>query len=762
MSDSTEWVERAVSRGLLPPDRAEEARGMTPEEAVSRGWIDQREMELLVQIAGRPLLLFDRYEVLHEVGRGGMGIVYACRDVKLGRDVAVKCLPAGPMADLERFEREARTAARLTHPAIVPLYDFGRGGGQLYLTMELIDGSSLGVLLREGRLERRAAIEVLRQVAGAMEYSHAQGVIHRDLKPDNILVNQGGAAFLTDFGLAKRVEGETALTVSGMLLGTPAFMSPEQARGEAVDARSDLYSLGATLYCVLTGVPPHGGSNPLEVVMAAAGQTPRLPRSVNPQIAPDLQTICLKAMDPEPARRYASAAAFGEDLRRFLAGEPILARPASATYRLRRWIVRHRALSAAAALVLLAAGAALAGRWMDARGRELTRPHLDAGRQWLQQADRYLTQPEWEPIRLAGLLAQARAEFGVVLERFDEDPEALLEMARTYVMMKDGARAHEHYSRAVAAAPDLAAARLERALLLTGPYERMRHSREGKTLDPSDRSLAVLAEIRADLEAVRKSSGDAAELLLAAGVLTFLEVGPEAAEPIFRQYVGTRDADPRGWEWLGHTLFHLDGRREEAAVALTKALGYRPRDVDLLYMRASAWSELERWKEAAQEMDVAIATEPGDAQFYLLRARCRHGLKDHPGALADADAAIARRPTGEAHYARADYREHVGELKGAVEDFGEAMRLEYRVAGAVERRGKLRRKLKDLPGALEDFARLAELRPKDPDPWVRQGEVREEMGRGAEAAAAYRAALERAPADWPRREEIRRRAGEKP
>ena len=312
--------------------------------------------------SGASLRYFGDYVLEHEIARGGMGIVYRARQQTLHRTVAVKVLRDQAFAggdEVERFKTEAGAAAALRHPHIVGIHEIGEHGGMHFFSMDYVDGPSLAAVLREGPLPARKVATLLVKIAQAIEHAHGQGVLHRDLKPANVLLDPAGEPLVTDFGLAKHDAANLGLTVSGQVLGTPAYMAPEQAEGRTkeCDARTDVYGLGALLYHMVAGRAPFAGDSHVAVMNQVMMDEPVSVRLLNPSIPRDLETICAKAMAKDAPRRYQSAQAMAEDIQRFLDGKPVLARPVGALGKTWRWARRHRALSAAlAAVVLLTLG----------------------------------------------------------------------------------------------------------------------------------------------------------------------------------------------------------------------------------------------------------------------------------------------------------------------------------------------------------------------------------------------------------------------
>lgn len=370
LADLLELRERSTARGMDVSTLVQTSSTLSPELSAyfeAADLVEQIATGLRPAPAPRlqmPLRLGD-YELVREIGRGGTAIVYEAREVGLNRPVAIKMLcrgGPGSIYDVERIRFEAEAVAHLAHPGIVPVYDIGEHEGCPWFSMQYYEQGSLARALGSFADEPRRSAELVETIAEAVHHAHQRGILHRDLKPSNILLDADGRPRVADFGLAKRIGDDHDLTRSGEVIGTPSYMAPERIGGSSwsgpATTATDIYGLGAILFSLLTGRPPFEGATPVETLLAAGTQDVVRPSTVNPRIEPDLETICLRALEKNPLDRYATSADVARDLRAWLDGEPIVARPIHGVERLRRWARRHpvRATAAFAVGVLLMIG----------------------------------------------------------------------------------------------------------------------------------------------------------------------------------------------------------------------------------------------------------------------------------------------------------------------------------------------------------------------------------------------------------------------
>lgn len=362
------------------------------------------------------------YDLLRVIGRGGMGIVYEARHRGLNRIVALKMIQSAALAspdDLRRFRDEAESVALLDHPNIVTIHEVGEHRGRPFYSMKKLDGGSLADRIAGPSDDPRAAAKLAADIARAVHHAHQRGILHRDLKPANILLDLQGRPYVADFGLAKRLDRDSSATQSGALLGSPSYMAPEQSKGvRAITTAADVYGLGAILYWMLAGQPPFRADSVAETLAKLSTHEPEAPRKLNPKVDRDLEAICLKTLEKEPARRYVTAEALADDLDRWLRREPILARRIGRAGRLLRWSRRNPVVAGlvliCVALVIAMIAGGIASYARIAREREATRSALEVAQARLRQVEIgnfWLTQGLTEPLKkLAGPAMNATPE----------------------------------------------------------------------------------------------------------------------------------------------------------------------------------------------------------------------------------------------------------------------------------------------------------------------------------------------------------------
>jgi tetratricopeptide (TPR) repeat protein len=486
------------------------------------------------------------YEILGELGRGGMGVVLKAHQIALNRTVALKVVRSGSFAtpaEVFRFQNEAEAVAQLDHPHIVPIYEVGRWGDQHYFTMKLVNGTSLDKRIGEFTADPRAAARLSMTIAEAVHHAHERGILHRDLKPANILVDEEGAPHVTDFGLAKRLDSVQEATHSGALVGTPSYMSPEQASGAraGLSTATDVYGLGTILYALLSGRAPFAGTTLVDTLDMVRMQAPEPPTAINPGVPRDLEVICLKCLEKDPPRRYASARELADDIRRWLAGMPIEARPVSTLTRTLMWCRRNRALAGLAALLVMALLGGFAGitwKWRDA---DRERIKAEAVNELLTERLLGQASAEMDPmaknLTVRELLDRAASQLGGWLEGQREVEAKLREtIGGAYLSLGEYDKAEPHIQTAIRLDTDIHGPKhadtLRASNLMTSLLDRRGQSAQAEPM------------ARANLETARSALGPFDPIALAAaerlGTILW-HVGKTAeAEGLLRQNVDDR------------------------------------------------------------------------------------------------------------------------------------------------------------------------------------------------------------------------------
>jgi serine/threonine-protein kinase len=666
-------------------------------------------------------LTFDDYEVLEEIAKGGMGVVYKACQRSLNRLVALKVIRAGAWAspeEVQRFRNEAETVALLDHPHIVPVHEVGEQDGQVYFSMKLVGGGSLAEHLSDFTNVPRMAAQLVAQVARAVHHAHQRGVLHRDLKPANILLDAEGQPHVTDFGLARRLETDSSLSQSGTIVGTPGYVPPEQTSGKkgAVTTVADVYGLGAVLYALLTGQPPFRADNVLDTLVQVREKEPEPPGRVNPKVDRDLETICLKCLAKEPQRRYGSAEALAQDLERYLAGKPIQARPIGRLTRLWRWCRRNPVLAGAAALLLAALLLVAGNLW---RLQQQAAATEQAVSQDLQEAELLGKQERWSEAlqalqRAAGRLAEdGPAHLRERVERMQREVAlvARLEEARLQhagagkIDALDYEGADQAYAAAFASQgldlktlePEEAARRIQASAIrrqLVAALDHWASVKEDLQAGSGERLLAVAR--RADNDPwrqrlrdakVRKDGAALEPLAAGKGVLiqqpaahlaelgfALWKVGRRAAAVQFlRQAQQRHPADLWINNELGCQLLKT-GARAEAVGFFRVALAFRPHSPVVLSNLACALAAQGQWEEAVDAFQKAIALKPDYPEAYFNLARTYQDQKKLAEAVAAFQKAIALKPDlPEAYFNLARTYQDQKKLAEAVDAYRQAV-----------------------------------------------------------------------------------------
>ncbi|MBI4615291.1 MAG: tetratricopeptide repeat protein [Planctomycetes bacterium] len=784
---------------------------------IRMGLVSADEMrKVLAEIDERPAreapVTLGRYRIQGEIGRGAMGVVWKAWDPELARPVALKeLLPRGSIgpAEIERFVLEARAAGRLRHPNIVTVYEVGSEAGRYFYAAEFVAGDTLDRLLAEG-LPVARALDLVRQVAEALHHAHERGIVHRDVKPGNILVDGEGRARVVDFGLAKDFRGAAGLTLSGAVLGTPRYMSPEQVEGRTneIGPATDQFSLGVILYEALTRRSPFEGQTLASLAREIVEKDPPPPSRFNPPLPPELDRICLRALRKNPAERYSSLAEFAAEL----AGAPSMRAAAGRTAsrpsrrRPRPRPVRALPVVGLAALAVLVAGGVLvalsgAGPTDEAPPasvpREVERSEtLERGLADLEAATLVLYAREGELGEFHSHLASAEESFRLAIEKEPRLSEAHEGLGRTLALRGKREEAETSLRRAAALDPRRRPARffLGRVLVERAYADRFPAWPEGEA---TKSWKLAMDEAAAHLDASLPPAGKSADSLATELARAYLDFALSRLDAIDGIRLACRDrfGEERGFEeleWLSGLASQTQDARKERFDA---ALAIRPRYAMALLSRAFERTTAGDPDGAFRDATEAARIEPGLARAHNVLGNCYRSQGDHARALSEYDEAIRLDPSVASYRVnRSAANIDLGNLETALEDARAALEIDPENAAAYQNRAAALNKMGRYPEAIEslgrgieldpdgaalywkrgtlfiqlaeytraraDFDQAIRLAPNEPDYHAARGLTRHRLGDLEGAIADYKRALELAPPGWQNRLPVERTLAE--
>jgi tetratricopeptide (TPR) repeat protein/predicted Ser/Thr protein kinase len=543
---------------------------------------------------------FGDYELLEEIGRGGQGVVYRARQKSLNRTVALKVIGLGQwatQAHLKRFRREAEAAANLDHPCIVPIYDVGEREGSCYFSMKFIDGGQLDEVAKRKPISSRDAAELIAKLARTVHYAHEHGILHRDIKPGNILLDAKGEPHLSDFGLARLLETKSTVTHTMDVLGTPSYMAPEQASGhnEQLTSATDVYGLGAVFYQLLTGHPPFTGGTTYETVQLVLETEPRQPRLLNPKIDRELSTICLKCLEKDPKRRYSSALALAEDLEHWLKHEPIRAKRSGLVIRARKWVRRNPAIAALIAALIVVVAVGLGGALWESHRVQGDRALVRRANLSEKERVRLEAEQKKNPAAYEAYLRGRAFTFAAGTQLVKPDPDGAIRSYQEAVKLNPG------FAQAWAR---LSCAQSERYWL--------------EALDPSPARLAAAKDA---LDHALALAPDLPETHLALGYYRYH--GQRNFTGALAEFRQAEQDLPNDFDitFAIVTIERRLGHWEEAIAGLRRAIELAPRHVDAYNELALTYVFLRRFPEALATADRVLAWDPAETFALGLKAQ---------------------------------------------------------------------------------------------------------------------------------------------
>ena len=678
---------------------------------------------------------FGQYELLEEIGRGGQGVVYRAHQKSLNRTVALKVIGLGPWtteAHLKRFRREAEAAASLDHPGIVPIYEVGERNGQCYFSMKFVESGQLDEVVRREPIPIRRTVELIAKVARTVHYAHEHGILHRDIKPGNILLDRQGEPHLTDFGLARLVEAESTVTATLDVLGTPSYMAPEQAAGRTakVSKAIDVYGLGAVLYQLLTGNPPFAGGTTYETIKLLLDSEPRQPRLLNPKIDRELSTICLKCLEKDPQRRYSSALALAEDLEHWLKHEPILARPSGFLTHGWKWVRRNPSTTVLVTLlVALAIGLSLTV-WNRKPGVLIPKSVAVLPFENLSddKENAYFAEGVQEEIltRLASI-ADLKVISRASTRRYQSKPGNLAKIAKQLGVANILEGSVQKLAGQV---------RVNVQLINTQTDSHL-------WADTYDRKLIDIFGVESD---IAKQIAQSLQAKLTGSEQQALAVTPTNNPEAHDSYL-------RGLAFQGRSTYSNDG--------LEKATGFFERAVRLDPNFAVAWARLSRAyavlyaikedpteRDAAKRaLDSAQKLEPNSSETLLALGSYQNFVQGDYGAAKTTFEHVSEMSPGssEAPYALARVARRAGHCDESVSYYERALNLDPRNVELLTNAVLAYAALRQFPAALKLCDRVLDVAPNDPDVIATKVSIYQAQGDLHEASALLSGINERTP-----------------